>query len=85
MRFHSFQNDGRRRVKTEKISSLPKIISKDRRSLSKSEKKEKFPAGPTLASPGPRLVMQAMEAEKEVIRSCPEIEIINPKIAVVVK
>jgi len=72
-------------VKTEKISSLPKIISKDKRSLSKSEKKEKFPAGPTLASPGPRLVMQAMEAEKEVIKSYPEIEIINPKIIVVMK
>ncbi len=51
------------------ISSLPNIISKESISFSKSENELKFDAGPTSPRPGPKLVMQAIEAEKDVVRS----------------
>lgn len=68
-----------------KISSLPRIVSTERRSLIKDGKNAKFPAGPTRASPGPKLVIQAMEAEKEVTKSYPKIEIMSPQAIAVIK
>jgi len=58
-----------KRLITGTISSLPKIISNERINFSKSLKQEKLEAGPTSDRPGPRLVIQAIDAENDVIKS----------------
>ena len=53
------------------ISSLPASISNIRMNLEKTENSEKFPAGPTISSPGPILLSVAAIAVKFVVKSKP--------------
>ena len=63
------QMAGAKIIRMGKISSLPKSISKQSTSLEKPEKKAKFSAGPTMAKPGPTLLMQVTTEVTLVIKS----------------
>ena len=56
-------------------SKRPANISKIKTILEGIEKNAKLPAGPTLLSPGPTLLIVAATAVKLVTRSCPSKEI----------
>lgn len=53
------------------ISSLPASISNIKMNLEKTENSEKFPAGPTISSPGPILFSVAAIAVKFVVKPKP--------------
>ena len=61
-----FQLEGANSSSMGNISSRPTSMSKDSSSLDAGEKAEKLPRGPTISSPGPMLLMQAVRAVKVV-------------------
>ena len=62
-------------MKNVKSSSLPAIISSARMILEKSEKIEKFAAGPIMPNPGPTFPRHVSTDESVVTRSKPLMDI----------
>ena len=71
-----FQIEGVNAASMGIISSLPSIMHVVKTILLRFEKSAKLPMGPTSSKPGPMLLMVAITAEKEDIKSKLSIETI---------